>query len=413
MTAKKVLLYGINYGPEPIGIPRYTTEMAEDMATAGHDVIVVSAAPLYPAWKKRAGYAYHRYTREERNGVKIVRVPTYVPRDTSFRQRVAYELVFLLASLPVVLRECLKAVDLLVITSPPLALCLALLLPRRRARAAVIVKDLQVDIAETMGLIRNRLALRLLFRIERWLLTRADVVTAVSTRMLKRIRSKGVAEERSALFPDWVDVNRMVEAGPGPVRAMRTRLGLPPDKLVVGYTGNLGRKQGVELCVEIARRFQAEGRDQLHVLICGEGPAKPEVERMVAELGLTNVTLRPLQPEEDLPALISAIDLHLVPQRNEVSDLVMPGKLFNIMSCARPVVVTAPPGSAIDRVMKVSRAGVRVSREEMDALHATIAELCAQPERRRKMGRAGRAYVLEHFAKCRVLDEFYKRVGLL
>jgi colanic acid biosynthesis glycosyl transferase WcaI len=410
MTGKRLLLYGTNYYPEPIGIPRYTTEMAEDMAAAGHEVTVVTAAPLYPTWTKFPGYSYGRYTSETRNGVRIERVPTYVPRNTGFGQRIIYEFVFWLLSMPVVLRHAWRGVDAVVVTSPPLVLCCALLLPFGRARKAVIVKDLQIDIAENMGIVRHRTILRLLYRVERFLLNRADVVTAVSLGMLKRIGAKGLTRPRCEFFPDWVDTERLTETAPDVAATKRRELGLPAGKIIVGYSGNLARKQGIELLIEMARRFHARGRNDLHFLICGDGPAKSAIVRLVRDWNLPNMTLAPLQPEADLPALLTAIDVHAVMQKDEVSDLVMPGKIFNIMSCGRALVVTAPPASAIDAVMTASGAGIRVSREDRDGLEAAIEKLAGDPGLCREMGRKGRNYVVGHMAKRSVLELFYSRI---
>ena len=94
LSKQRILVLGTNYYPEPIGIPRYTTEMAEDMADNGYRVTVVAAAPLYPTWTRQPGYRYRWYSRERRNGVTIWRVPTYVPRDLGFVQRTIYELGF-------------------------------------------------------------------------------------------------------------------------------------------------------------------------------------------------------------------------------------------------------------------------------------------------------------------------------
>lgn len=410
MTSKQLLLYGTNYYPEPIGIPRYTTEMAEDMAASGFGVTVIAAAPLYPTWTRNPDYRYGRYSSEIRNGVRICRVPTYVPRNTGFLQRILYELLFWLASLPVLLREAMRGPDALVITSPPLVLTTALLLPLGRARKAVIVKDLQIDIADNMGIVRNRAVLGFLYRVERFLLNRANLVTAVSLGMLKRIREKGLRGPACEFFPDWVDVDRLSETSPELAAAKRRELGLPLDKVVVGYSGNLARKQGIELLVDIAERFGAEGRDDVHFLVCGDGPAKAGLVDLVREKGLRNVTLAPLQPEADLPTLLTAIDVHAVLQKDEVSDLVMPGKMFNIMSCSRTLVVTAPAGSAIDNVMSVSGAGIRVAREDTQGLEAAIDALCRDEVRRREMGRKGREYVLAHMAKRSILDVFYSRL---
>src|SRR6185312_479673 len=100
ISRKRILVLGTNYFPEPICIPRYTTEMAEDMAANGYAVTVIAAAPLYPTWTRHVGYRYRWYSREVRNGVTVCRVPTYVPRKPGFAHRSFYELVFFVFSLP-------------------------------------------------------------------------------------------------------------------------------------------------------------------------------------------------------------------------------------------------------------------------------------------------------------------------
>lgn len=79
----KILIYGINYAPELSGTGRYTAEMAEALAAAGHTVEVVCAPPYYPAWRVADGYAGARYARETRSGVRVSRAPLWVPARPS------------------------------------------------------------------------------------------------------------------------------------------------------------------------------------------------------------------------------------------------------------------------------------------------------------------------------------------
>jgi colanic acid biosynthesis glycosyl transferase WcaI len=404
LSKQRILILGTNYYPEPIGIPRYTTEMAEDMAASGFSVTVVAAAPLYPSWKRQAGYRYRWYSREVRNGVTVWRVPTYVPRSIDFAHRTVYELLYCFFSLPLVIALLLKGQDGLVITTPPLAICADLLLPGR-IRRAVIVKDLQIDIAQNMEIIRSKTLLGALYRIERALLNRADVITAVSQGMLQRIAAKKLQRPKLAFFPDWVDTVKLQRADAGAAAQMRRKLHLPGDKIVVGYSGNLARKQGLELLIEMAQRLQSRGGVQ--VLICGDGPAKQGLIEMIERCGVKNITMSPLQPEAELPALLTAIDVHVVTQKDEVSDLVMPGKMFNIMACGGAQVITAPDGSAIDGVIAQSRAGFRVRRDDKDGLEAAILKLCDDAALRDDMGRKGRDYILAHMTKRDILDKFY------
>jgi colanic acid biosynthesis glycosyl transferase WcaI len=410
MSRKRILVLGVNYFPEPIGIPRYTTEMAEDMARSGHTVTVIAAAPLYPTWTRQPGYRYRWYSREIRNGVTVWRVPTYVPRNTGFVHRTFYELVFFMFSLPLVIGVLLLGADALVVTAPPLALCAnLLLLPFGKIRKAVVIKDMQIEIAENMGMIRSRAVLNLLYRVERFLLNRADLVTCVSQGMLNKVLRKGLTRPQLALFPDWVDTDRLVRTTSDVAAAKRQELGLMLDKTVVGYSGNLARKQGIELLVEMAARFRDRGRSNVQFFICGDGPAKAALAELVVSQGL-DVVIAPLQSEADLPAMLTAIDVHVVTQKDEVSDLVLPSKIFNIMSCGGAQVITAPDGSGIANVMAQSGAGIRVRREDKDGLEQAILRLCDSAPLRQEIGTNGRNYVMTAMLKRATLDKFYAQL---
>jgi colanic acid biosynthesis glycosyl transferase WcaI len=268
---------------------------------------------------------------------------------------------------------------------------------------------MQIEIAENMGMIRDRTVLILLYRIERFLLNRADLVTCVSQGMLNKVLRKNLARPQLELFPDWVDTDRLVRTTPDVAAAKRRELGLPLDKIVVGYSGNLARKQGIELLVEMAARFRDRGRSDVQFFICGDGPAKAGLAELIATEGL-DVIMAPLQPEADLPAMLTAIDVHVVTQKDEVSDLVLPSKMFNIMSCGGAQAITAPDGSGIDTVMTRSGAGIRVRREDKNGLELAILRLCDSTQLREEIGGYGRNYVTTIMLKRAILDKFYAQL---
>jgi colanic acid biosynthesis glycosyl transferase WcaI len=151
------------------------------------------------------------------------------------------------------------------------------------------------------------------------------------------------------------------------------------------------------------------GRSDVQFFICGDGPAKAALAELVACQCL-DVVIAPLQPEADLPAMLTAIDVHVVTQKDEVSDLVLPSKMFNIMSCDGAQVITAPDGSGIANVMSQSGAGIRVRREDKDELEKAILRLCDSPQLRQEIGANGRNYVLTAMLKRAILDKFYTQL---
>src|SRR5262249_47475664 len=157
-----------------------------------------------------------------------------------------------------------------------------------------------------LGLVAGGVKQRLALGLESRLLRRFATVSSITPAMVARVAEKGVAAERRQLFPNWGDTG---EIRPGPSK-LRADLSLPPDAVVALYSGNMGEKQGVETLAEVAKGLAGA---PVHVLLAGEGAARPRLEAATA--GLAQVHWLPLQPAERLADLLNAADLHLLPQR--------------------------------------------------------------------------------------------------
>src|SRR5437879_3671640 len=156
--------------------------------------------------------------------------------------------------------------------------------------------------------------------------------------MLERLADKGVAEQRRVLFPNWVDTGAifpMEEPSP-----LRRELEIPGGAVVTLYSGSMGAKQGIEQLIEAARLLA--DRPAIRIVICGDGAGLPELRAMAREL--PNVRFLPLQPPERLNALLNLADVHALPQKPAVADLVMPSKLIGMLASGRPVVATVHDG---------------------------------------------------------------------
>lgn len=117
----KILVYGINYWPEPTGIGKYTGEMAAWLVSRGHEVRVVTAPPYYPAWKISPGYRALAYTRAMETGATVFRCPLWVPGQPSGAKRMLHLFSFALSSLPVVLRQIFWRPDVVWMAAPAFA----------------------------------------------------------------------------------------------------------------------------------------------------------------------------------------------------------------------------------------------------------------------------------------------------
>jgi colanic acid biosynthesis glycosyl transferase WcaI len=117
-----------------------------------------------------------------------------------------------------------------------------------------------------------------------------------------------------------------------------------------------------------------------------------------------NVTMLPQQKREKMNDLLNAADIHLLPQRREAADLVLPSKLAGIFSSGRPVIAIAEKGTQLSEI--VSGCGLVVPPDDPEALRLAAAQLVNDCELRAELGRSAREYAEKHLSKERVLRRF-------
>ena len=396
----KLLLYGINFAPEMTGIGKYTGEMAQWLAEQGHEVRVITAPPYYPAWAVWPGYSARRYRSEHWHGVEVTRTPLWVPRQPSGLRRLVHLASFAAASLPALLRQWRWRPDVVWVVAPAFA-CTpgALALARLSGAAAWLhIQDYEVDAAFELGLLKGRRLREWVCAAERWLMRRFDRVSTISQRMLERARGKGVQDDRLVHLPNWVDVAAVRPlAQPSSYRA---QLGIADDAVVALYSGNMGAKQGLEVLAELARTLSH--RQDIRFVYCGEGACREALVQACA--GLSNVHWLDLQPVERLPQLLGLADIHLLPQRADAADLVMPSKLTGMLSSGRPVVAGTRCDTELGKV--VAQCGRLAVPDDAQSFAQALQELAGQPALRQELGARARAWAEQNLARDAVLGQF-------
>lgn len=396
----KILIYSANYAPEPTGIGKYSGEMAEWLAAKGHDVRVVAAPPYYPNWKVAKAYQWPPYQREQLNGVDVWRAPLWVPSSPGGIKRVLHLLSFALSSAPVMLRQVFWNPDVVLTVAPALACAPVGWLTGRLCGATtwLHVQDFEVDVAFQMNLLKGRILKSLALRLERGLFKRFDKVSTISTKMIEKLRKKGLEEERIALFPNWVDI-----AGVNPLMrtsTYREKLAIRADQKVVLFSGTWGSKQNLLSIPSVARELAH--RQDIVFVICGDGVMRPQLE--AACQGLSNVRLLPLQPKEQLCELLGMADIHLLTQSAEAEDLVLPSKLTGMLSSGRPVIATCREGTELGYI--VSQCGLVVPPECLRSLADAVICLADDADRRQALGAFARVYAETSFAKDQILSRW-------
>lgn len=396
----KLLIVGLNYAPDFIGIPKYTTEMCEELARRGHEVTVLTAPPYYPAWEVPAPYR-GGWRSETLNGVKVLRAPLYVPKHPTGKTRLLHHLSFAATSLPSAVLCALRGrPDVVLAVAPSLMSAPGALIAANLsgAKSWLHIQDFEVDAAFELGMLRGEGARKWAERLERALLSSFDRVSTISTSMRRLLLRKGVKDEAAVEIRNWVDVDT-VKAWPSSDTAYRAELSIPADHAVALYSGNMAGKQGLETLADVAALLEAKAA-KVTLILCGQGPLKRVLEEACAKR--SNVRFLDLQPIERLPELLATADLHLLPQRAEAADLVLPSKLTGMLASGRPVVAMADTGTGL--AVEVEGCGLVVPPGDAEAMADGILRLLENVQLRAELGAAARRRAEDAWRMSGVID---------
>ncbi len=401
-TARRILVVCVHYAPDFVGAPKYNTEFCALLAARGHDVEVVTGLPHYPAWLIPSTHRRAAWKLEWIDGVKVWRTPLYVPRNPSGLKRIIHSASFGLAATFLAGWRAIRFRPDIVFTVAPTLLSAPAALAGARVSGATTwmhVQDFEIDAAFELGLLKGKQSRRLALGSETWLLRQFDRVSTISRNMMQLLSSKGVPEDRIVELRNWVDVEA-VKVWPSTATRYRVDLDIPPTAIVALYSGNMAGKQGLERLAEVATMLEAE-MPELVFLLCGNGSFRAELETLCASL--KNVRFLDLQPFELLPELLGTADIHLLPQRAEAADLVLPSKLTGILASGRPVVAMAQPGTSL--ADEVAGCGIAVE-PDAESMAAGIRTLAMDPALRATLGQSSREAAERRWHVAAIIDNF-------
>ena len=396
----KFLVVGLNHHPEPTGSAVYTSEFCQALAARGHQVQMVCAAPYYPQWQTYAGYRGLRWSRAVELGVAIWRCPIYVPGKVTGLKRILHYISFLLSAAgPVLWCALSQRPDHIITIAPTLMAAPASLLAARLCGSQTLlhIQDFEVEAGFATGqMAAGSKVARIAIGFGDAVIRAHDRVTSISPAMVRRVNGKRAPRVDAYELRNWADIAQVVPQASSPYRD-QWAITTPHVAL---YSGSIARKQGLEMLIETARRLEL--RRDITFVICGNGPYRAEL--MATASGLNNIQFHDLQPRANLGALLNLSTVHLLPQKRDAADLVLPSKLTNMLASGRPVVAGAAPGTGLAE--EIEGCGIAVEPEDDAAMAAAIVRLIDDPALHARLSRAARIRAEAAWAQEPIITRF-------
>jgi colanic acid biosynthesis glycosyl transferase WcaI len=387
----RIQLWTYNYDPEPTGIAPLSRVWALAMRDRGHSVEIVAAHPHYPEplWGRRL-----RPYREERDGLRVTRLPLWAGRAT-LTARLRQELSFtgaLSAAAPF-----LGKPDVFVVVSPSFpALGPAMINARVRGVPWVLwLQDILPDGAAVSGLLEEeRLAVRAARRFEGAAYRSAARVVVISDTFRQNLLHKAVPDEK---------ILRIFNPASRPVRAHPRDVADVDDRLVVNM-GNIGHSQNLEAVVRAIQASPQLAADDVRFVMAGDGVAAADVR---AQIDSPRIRITGLLGPDELGDLLRRAAVGIVSQRPRDNDFNVPSKLMNFMGAGIPVVASVDHRSEVARILRESGGGWLTSSATVETELASVLEAAlADPAERERRGALALRFARDNFDPRHVAERF-------
>jgi len=401
------LLIVSQYFPPEIGAPQNRLfELAVRLQAQNVDVTVLTAMPNYPQMEIYDGYQGKKYHFEEINGIKVHRSSIYVSQNRSITSRLRNYFSFVWSSYNIGKKKLESKYDIVLCESPPLFLGMSALKLSRKKKAKFIfnISDLWPESAEKMGIVTNKMFLKMATWLEEYLYKKSDLITC---------QTMGIEENVSSRFPNkatyWLP-NGVDLAYYNPDdydRNWRKEQGFEEDQTLMFYGGIIGHAQGLEVILNAAKRVE---NHKIQFILMGTGPEKENLLRLKDALSLENVHFLDPVTKKDMPVIISSVDVAVIPLRKlDLFKGAIPSKIFEACAMKKPVLLGVD-GEARDLFIDKGKAGYFFEPENDEHLAEVAIKISSDKELVKSLGNNARNYVDEHFNRNTISANLIKRL---
>jgi glycosyltransferase involved in cell wall biosynthesis len=383
-----VLFLTDNFPPEVNAPASRTHEHCRRWVARGEQVTVITCAPNFPKGRVFDGYRNRVWQQETIDGIRVIRVWSYITANEGFARRVldytSYMLTAFVAGLFV------RRVDVVVATSPQFFTAVAgwAVGALKRVPFVFELRDLWPESIKAVGAMKDSAVLRLLEKVELFLYRRAARIVSVTHSFRDALIARGIDGAKIDVVTNGVDIGRF---SPRPKdTALERELGFE-GCFVAGYIGTHGMAHALETLLDAMQIVQRhpDGGD-VRLLLLGDGARKAALQADARGRGLTNVRFVDTVPKDQVARYWSLLDVSIIHlRRTELFSTVIPSKLFECMGMAIPVLHGVAGESA--RIVEREGAGITFEPEDAAALASLLLQLRADPALRLRLSRQAHA----------------------
>lgn len=275
--------------------------------------------------------------------------------------------------------------DLILYSTPPITLTGVIRWIKKRdgARSYLILKDIFPQNAVDLGILSKKGLKAIIYKYfrakEKRLYALSDKIGCMSEANLNYVieHNPEIAPSKVEIFPNCIKVHDMSLSG-DERNAMREKYGIPLDRKIFVYGGNLGKPQGIPFVMECLQR--EKDNPNVFFLIVGSGTEYSKLETFIRETNLPNARLMSKLPKEDYDRMIGACDIGLIFLDYRFTIPNFPSRLLSYMQAKLPVLACTDPNTDIGDVIEKGGFGWQCRSNDVEAFHERVAEIVEQKD---------------------------------
>jgi len=387
----KHILFLTHYFPPEVNVPASRTiEHVKRWARKGIKISVLTNNPNHPYGILYPGYKNKMLSKEVLENIDVYRVKTFLTPNSGFVLRFINYLVF--AIFAILASFKIKKVDVVLSTSPQFFCGLAgVVISKLKKKPFILeVRDLWPGQIEALGLIRNKLILSLLHKIELFMYFQAKKIITVTAYQNKYITNIGYPSTDITTVYNAADLELFNDSF-----YVNTKPSKSNTTFVASYIGFFGMLYSLDTIVNVAIELKKIPNIQFNLF--GAGAQKDEIGIRVVKNNLTNLFLGSLQPKHKVSKIIHESDVGLIILTKALLfEQAVPMKMFEYWALKKPVILASPKGEGTE-IMSKFNGGIVISPENDHELKDALLTLHNDRKLCKELGENGYRAVKEFF----------------
>ena len=329
----KILFLTDNFPPEVNAPATRTYEHCKEWIKKGYDITVITCNPNFPHGKVYKGYKNRLYQTEYMEGIKVIRVWSYMTENKGFFKRILDYMSYAFFAFIFALFE---KTDVIVATSPQFFTTWAgwLLSKIKRKPWIFELRDIWPESLKTVGSMKDGRVLKILEKIELGLYHDAKQVIAVTEAFKENLIKRGIDGDKISVITNGSN-NELFNVQLKNEKLLE-KLKLK-NKFIIAYIGTHGMAHSLDFIINSISKIK---NNEIHFLFIGDGAIKSEIVTLSEKLNLMNITFLDSIPKEEVPLYLSICDVSLAPLKNrENFREVIPSKIFEASAMGKPTLL--------------------------------------------------------------------------